>query len=1083
MSDVSVALTALRYEDAAELAGIDAEVLRPREGSEPKAWLVAVLEHLAGRRTYATEIHRRAAAGNDIEAIRLSIRAASRSVPLPSSAEGELAGVWAAQSGRFDREAAEVRARLEAMRPDAPEAVDLAHIYKDEVDALGALGPRPHTVAAFDAAYANLSRLDNLRRETELLAADADREAEERARKMRGIAVRAFERLLDSVLGAAPSQAGARLIEMLPPLVLERRFELLESIVTGNLDDLAVQLGSAGFTAHVPRVARLVSHPPPAAPPRPAEKELSTASRTQWANTPPAERGLGSAEEVRAFEHDAGRLPDDRAANGWLSQVTPTQDPHLRALALGRGLLALGRHHLLERRNPRIAYMHINDALACLLDAGPQRSPFDMPRAIVPLVVAKSWERLPADVVGSRIRLQEWIDSPDTLFGWIQRAAQHDVVARLWSEAKRDDGAHELLTITDEHMADGAAALLRACARALLSSPQRLSAEPDLVFRRIKELLRAASPDVALIRCLDKMSDEIAGIELGSIAPQSAKFLQEKLDEALASIEALPKDTAAPVSEIAEQLPPLMDALLKGATHEARPRLHVAPVVGAVFPHRRSEEIRLPVRVSNGSGAAPVQDVHLQLSIITDGLQKLPVHFTDGGLSEERAVGSLDSGDEVDVSSFVDLPAGLLQHVAEVRFRATLRVGDKAVEDTTFGVPLRPSNGTPKSPYATGVAVTGDQFVGREKEVQSVCDAIGGDGVGRTPLVYGIRRIGKTSILMQVMLDEHIKARFTPIYMSFEDWSPSKTVVDLLRYICDQVREKLPGPLQAKLAFSQRAFTEDPYIAFERFFRSLDALRPSKRVLLILDEFDKLIHLVRLAEERSPQAPGPPRPQETLESEVFGALRKVIMTSQFVRMIFAGLPAILHSRYEDRLFGLLVPIRVKPFTDKEASRILDAAGDVMTFDPRARDKLIDATGRQPYLLQLACHDLFCSMLEEGRNKVTPADVDAMVQRDLLPYEKYFTDYLKLINEADTPVFRAIARVQREAQHRRKFVSVDEIVRELSREGRAMSRAELEDFVAAHETEERPLIERSPNARHRFRLAVGLIGDFLLRGVA
>jgi len=326
------------------------------------------------------------------------------------------------------------------------------------------------------------------------------------------------------------------------------------------------------------------------------------------------------------------------------------------------------------------------------------------------------------------------------------------------------------------------------------------------------------------------------------------------------------------------------------------------------------------------------------------------------------------------------------------------------------------------------------------------------------------------------------KSRTLPTYWSLEDLPNTETSTKFLQRTASKIREALSSVVSQHqinaLPFSREGFRADPYSAFEEFCSAIEAVGPPRGVLLILDEFDKLLSIAHATRERQESAVAPFSHDEALQPEVFGALRKMIMGGRVIRVVVAGLPRLTRQSYDERFFGTLEPVPVAGFTDDEAKRVIAAASGTMRLLDDAERELLRATGAQPYLLQVVCHALFCAMISEGRDLVTLGDVRDVIDREVLPNQTYFTDFLSLLDEQKRRVVRALARLHREAPWR-GFVSVGDIERELEAEGRAEN-----DVLAVLEelkTDERPLVERAPNNLTRFRLKIGLIGDQLLAG--
>ena len=540
-----------------------------------------------------------------------------------------------------------------------------------------------------------------------------------------------------------------------------------------------------------------------------------------------------------------------------------------------------------------------------------------------------------------------------------------------------------------------------------------------------------------------------------------------------AELEALPRTTEAPIEEMVEHLPILLERLSGGPlSPDAEPS--ILALVKTLLPIERNSGVQIAVLVNN-KGGAPLDN--LALSITSTERADLCIRFGDQS-HQERFIGSLDPDASQEVVFALDVPLALVHQVTEIKLKATLRTGTKILRDKEFTVAIRPQDRRhTSSPFTAGGAVSGEHFIGRRKELNQLIGVLAGDHV-QTPLVVGIRRIGKTSLLKKMIESHEIDNRFIPIYWSVEDRPDSDTTVQFFIDFCKKVIDQLPQGVRPQVPFSREELRRAPYAAFEAFTDALDALDLPKKILVVVDEFDRLLHLIRRTAER--QATGAPlQPHEAFQPQVLGALRKVIMKGGVLQMVFAGLPTILSAQYEDRLFGTLDAIELRGFSEEEASAVLDEAKDVFSVTPQARERLFAATGCQPYLLQLVCHQLFGRMIFSGRDQAAPFDIDEVIEEKILPHESYFTDYVSLVG-ANDDLLRATAIAQREVMHRRAFVSVNEIARVLQGQGYPTTVAQVKESLQQLLLSDRPLVVRAQNDTNRFRLIIGMLGEFLVR---
>ena len=65
-------------------------------------------------------------------------------------------------------------------------------------------------------------------------------------------------------------------------------------------------------------------------------------------------------------------------------------------------------------------------------------------------------------------------------------------------------------------------------------------------------------------------------------------------------------------------------------------------------------------------------------------------------------------------------------------------------------------------------------------------------------------------------------------------------------------------------------------------------------------------------------------------------------------------------------------------------------------------------------------------------------------------------------------------------HRRAFVSVNEIARVLQAQGYPTTVAQVKESLQQLLLSDRPLVVRAQNDTNRFRLVIGMLGEFLIR---
>ena len=590
--------------------------------------------------------------------------------------------------------------------------------------------------------------------------------------------------------------------------------------------------------------------------------------------------------------------------------------------------------------------------------------------------------------------------------------------------------------------------------------------------------MHPAQPHDSLVETLRQLALELGGLGPDRPGVALSAHLAATATRLEAELAALPTDSEAPVAEVLGILPQLVRHFTGLRVTEEGPRLNLQALLTILRPEERSDDIELSLMIRNAEDAGTAHDVSVQIYAAKDS--KLRAEFDAGERHAQEQIGDIEPGRARAPVFYLSVPPNAQEEATELRLRAELHDGKGVVlSQGSFTLQVRPGRrDRAVSPYCPGQRVTGEHFIGRDRELKTIFDSLLGDHQDRTCVVVGIRRIGKTSILFRVKEDPEVRQHYYPIYVDVED--RIDTTVSFFVYLCERIRDGLPQKVRDQLPFHRDAFRDDPYMAFERFADALSAIDTRQRVLLILDELETLVDLAQKGASTREQAADEIDPSRVFQPQVFGALRKAIMKGGGLKMLFAGLPKILEATYHDRLFGLLLPVRVGPFSEKAASEILDASRQWFTFSQAARDLVLRKTGLQPYLLQLVCHSIFGRMVTSARDQVTPHDVDTVIKESILPNEAYFTDYVSLIG-GDAHILRAMAILHQEVGERRSFVSVTEIANELNRLGYQISVPTLRDTLNGLASGDRPLIRSAPNASDRFQLLIGILGDRLIRG--
>ncbi|MBK6689478.1 MAG: N-6 DNA methylase [Deltaproteobacteria bacterium] len=318
---------------------------------------------------------------------------------------------------------------------------------------------------------------------------------------------------------------------------------------------------------------------------------------------------------------------------------------------------------------------------------------------------------------------------------------------------------------------------------------------------------------------------------------------------------------------------------------------------------------------------------------------------------------------------------------APVRGGETIEILVRSTRQAVLAGDLGPS------PYIVGNPVDReDMFYGRADVIERIRRQLGSEANANVILLEGNRRTGKTSVLRQLQKKDALPG-WIAVYCSFQDAEGDEsragiTTQNVYRLMARTlgwalfdagVRTWLPGEpkpagqrpfkVEFRAALDHAFAGPHPFETFEEYLAAaLEAARP-RRVLLMLDEFDKL--------------------QEGIDSGVTSP--QVPENIRHLLQHHAGLSAILtgsrrlkrlREEYWSALFGLGYRIGISALPLADAQRLVtEPVVERLSYLPAARDRLVELCARQPFLVQSLCNRVFEKAAEAKERTITLAAVN------------------------------------------------------------------------------------------------------------
>jgi hypothetical protein len=321
-----------------------------------------------------------------------------------------------------------------------------------------------------------------------------------------------------------------------------------------------------------------------------------------------------------------------------------------------------------------------------------------------------------------------------------------------------------------------------------------------------------------------------------------------------------------------------------------------------------------------------------------------------------------------------------------------------------------------ENPYegSSGLPVTGTTFIGRDDIIKSIEEHWATDQKISTLVLYGQRRIGKTSILYN--MGRHIESNILLIYISMQKIGKVDHTGQLLYRFAETI-SKAAGERELLLGFSlDKSGYIDMGTGCISFNRLLDKLSPyvtgQKRLVLAIDEFEVIQEKIEAKQ---------------IDAEILPYLRDIVQQYNWLGMIFAGLHVIeeMGRDYNEAFFGQAKYIRVSFLKKEDAYKLITHPRPPRIALEYAQDlleELYRLTAGQPYLIQCLCRELVSQWNERFEREgvdtpriLTLADLPHLITSDFFENaEKYFGGVWKHVTENERILMGIIAEREENA---------------------------------------------------------------------
>lgn len=282
-----------------------------------------------------------------------------------------------------------------------------------------------------------------------------------------------------------------------------------------------------------------------------------------------------------------------------------------------------------------------------------------------------------------------------------------------------------------------------------------------------------------------------------------------------------------------------------------------------------------------------------------------------------------------------------------------------------------PENGTLlTNPYVVGRPLTGMStalYVGREEIFDWFDENLAGMGQPNALMLYGRRRIGKTSTLYQLVegergrpLRENRPRHLIPVYIDLQRYAGRPTDEWLRRLARDICR-------RIGVAHDNETLGETAYAAFDRSLDSLEhALPDDCLILLAIDEFEQIRDGIESG---------------VLDSQVLPFIRSQIQHRARVAFLLCGSAALLEP-FWGPITDLTARFEIGPLDSRQAEELVRRPVEgVLEVEDAAVELIWQATAGHPFLIQSICHRLVSQAnRNHSRDAIMAEDVTSVIAR-------------------------------------------------------------------------------------------------------
>jgi len=280
------------------------------------------------------------------------------------------------------------------------------------------------------------------------------------------------------------------------------------------------------------------------------------------------------------------------------------------------------------------------------------------------------------------------------------------------------------------------------------------------------------------------------------------------------------------------------------------------------------------------------------------------------------------------------------------------------------------------NPYTLSPA-TGRNFVGRKRELQQLVNHLRGISPGQAVLLWGPRRIGKTSLLLHFQHSLLNRDDYVVAYLNLHNLSGQSTTQFLYEILRAIAKEVSTGDFSL---LRYQKMRRDPLGYFNSFIR--DGLPLSSRHIVLL--FDEFQFITKLREEKV-----------TLQ-DINLFFRDFIQQRVAFTVIFSGGGVLSDLRRHADAVSLLEVTHFQKITrlkETDARELITEPVRGLHYTEPVIEQLVQLTASHPYFLQLLCSQIFDYAQENQITEITQPHLNNCLEQSWRQQAEHYFSHL------------------------------------------------------------------------------------------